>query len=113
MQDKRLNNAEIACFGKVAIYDYEVHDEEKDIWNGKVLPDRHSTIPPSTIVYFSRKYDKESDIDRMLHEQEILDDKIIGVPFLLVPKEKVLFIHQPHSAIARPPMKIKSRLGEH
>lgn len=107
----KLNNARIACFGKVAVYDYELVDEKQQIWKGKVVIDDNSAFQGKTEMFFSRRYDPASDMDKMLEEYEITDEELMGVKFLMVPKEKLLFIFSPSTSIVLPPRGIGKRMG--
>ena len=111
MIDDRRNNARIGCFSHIAVYDVEVVDEERGISRGKIIADDTSKSKDGTIIFFSSLYSKDNDMDKMLHQYEIVDEKLMGVPFTLVPKEKMLFIYEEHTIIARPPRKIARRMG--
>ena len=105
------NNARIRCFGKVAIRDWEVVDGKAKVWKGIVVPNA-GTKSDDNIVFFSRKYDYvNSDIDRMLDEVEIKDSSLLGFPFLLVPKDKLLFGFLPHSSIVIPEVAFVAKDG--
>ncbi len=111
MSDKRLNNARILCFHHMAVYDVEVTDKERGISRGKILADKMSKQKTGTIVFFSSLYSPDNDMDKMLHHHDIVDEELCGVPFVLVPKEKILFIYEKPSTIVLPPMKIQRRIG--
>lgn len=107
-----LNNARINSFGGYkALYKIEPIDEEQKIWKGKpvVEPQMARSLPSAQLMQamrgwmiFSRRYDDRSDWDRMYPELSF-DDKLIGLPFLLVPKEKLLFAYDEPTAIELPP----------
>jgi len=106
----KLNNAQIKCIGCIAIYDYEEVDAEQNIWKGTPVFQAEADIEERTI-FFSRKYDRvNSDVDRMLDEYVVKDESVIGVPFILIPKEKMLFLYQPPSTIIRVPTKVSRRM---
>jgi hypothetical protein len=85
------NNAQIVPMGSnIPIIEYEVYNSELQIWKGKLA------IPPGSgapdIIYFSRKYQPDiNELDQIFVEIEIEDTDLLGVPFILVPKEKFLF----------------------
>ena len=86
------NQAQIVPMGSggAPIYDYEVYNEELQIWKGKLV------IPPGSgapeVIYFSRKYQPDiNELDAIFVEIEITDTELLGVPFIMVPKEKMLF----------------------
>jgi len=86
------NQAQIVPMGSglAPIYDYELYNEELQIWKGKLVIPSGTNAPE--VIYFSRKYQPEvNEFDRVFTEIEILDLEILGVPFVLVPKEKFLF----------------------
>lgn len=102
-----LNNAIIAPMGRVAIYDYEVVDADQKIWKGMPVTFPGSPVPEGVAVYFSRRYNKDNDMDRMLEEYEIKNETLMGAKFLLVPKEKLLFAYTPTTSIIRPNLKLR------
>lgn len=104
-----LNNARLKCFGSgVPVYNWTVVDTERGIWKGTRIIEPGTPADTFETVYFSRSYDTENnDLDRMIHEYEFLDPAIVGVPFLVVPKEKVIFGYDsPSTVIAKPPVKL-------
>lgn len=102
-----LNNAQIACINRVAIYDYEIVDAEQQIWKGKPVLVKGAPVVEDAIVFFSRRYRDDSDMDKMLEEYEMKNESLIGVKFLLVPREKLLFGYTPPSTIIRPDMNLR------
>ena len=105
----KLNNAQIKCMGRVDIMDYEIVDAAQKIWKGLVVFDAKNS-GEDHIVYFSRRYDVvTNDIDRMLEEYEIKNTSIIGVKFLLIPREKLLFAYEPPSSILRPQIHLSKK----
>ena len=103
-----LNNAQIQCIGRVAIYDCEIVDAEQKIWKGNPVVNGGCPVEDATI-FFSRRYDKNSDMDKMLEEYEIKNESLIGAKFLLVPREKLLFGYTPESSIIRVNKKLGTR----
>lgn len=119
------NNARIGCMSRFAIQDIEpvdavaklgVENQKIDgVWKGLVVFD--ANMPKnllSDVVFFSRHYDrKNSDMDRMLEEYAIDDESIIGVKFLLVSREKLLFFYAatPKGGIIVPNLKISKPDG--
>ena len=87
------NNAMLVPMGGlVPIEDYELYkkDDNVEIWKGKLVIPGKSDTPD--IIYFSRFYQPDiNDLDKIFVEIEITDLNILGVPFILVPKEKFLF----------------------
>ena len=76
--------------GLVPLMDYELYNEELQIWKGKLCIPPGSGAPET--IYFSRKYQPDiNELDQIFVEIEILDLEILGVPFIMVPKEKFLF----------------------
>lgn len=106
------NNACVFVTSKYrAVYDIEEVDAKQKIWKGKPLPlpidegkGRPAMLmaPARSWTFFSRMYHKENDWDRFYPEIEFEDEEIAGVPFLLVPIEKVLFGYEPPTVIALP-----------
>jgi len=104
----QLNNARIKCFGSgVPVYNWTCVDNDRSIWKGTRIIEPGTPSDAFETVYFSRLYDLDnSDLDRMIHEYEFIDTDILGVPFLVVPKEKLIFGYDaPSSLIAKPPVK--------
>jgi hypothetical protein len=104
-----LNDARIKCFGGyLPIARYRCFDEQRSIWVGDRIVEPGTPADALEIIYFSRKYEPEkSQIDALMCEYEITDETIVGLPFLLVPKEKVLFGYDPApKLIKRPPVQL-------
>jgi len=103
-------DARIMCLGHYrAIYDWKWVDTEQKIAQGRpVIQPGMQEADVQRLIFFSRAYHPESsDLDKIFPEIEIKRKDIIGVPFLLVSKEKLLFGWEPASAtIARPPIKL-------
>lgn len=99
----KLNDARYTSLGSYrALYDIRAVDEEKKIWKGRPIIDFSMQKMPgvqkaseTAWVFFSREYDDRNDWDRLYHEIEIDDEEILGQPFILVPKEKILFAYDP------------------
>jgi len=112
----KLNNARMNTLGGYkALYDIEVVDEKQKLWRGKPMVEEKMKrpgmpAPPEHVwIFFSRDYEiqtgdqKINDWDLLYHEYMIDDETLMGVSFLLVPKEKLLFGFEPESTIiARP-----------
>ena len=102
------NNAQLCCINRVAIQDFEVVDEAEGIWRGLVVFDK--STPKNLLgdeIFFSRRYNYErSDMDRMLEEYLVEDESLIGVKFLLVPREKLLFSYSKPTSIVVPNVKL-------
>jgi len=100
-----LNNACVFVTSKYrAVYDIEEVNAEQKIWKGKPVPlpikqegKRPSMLAPpgNSWTFFSRMYHDENDWDRFYPEIGFKDEDIAGVPFLLIPIEKVLFGYEP------------------
>jgi len=103
IKPERTNATIIPMGGLVPIHDYEEYlkTDTVNIWKGRVV------IPPvqgaPDVVYFSRKYQPEvNELDQIFVEIEIEDTELIGVPFLLVPKEKMIFAYSPSTFLHLP-----------
>jgi len=92
-----LNNARLKSFGSyIVVYNYEVVNEEMNIWKGIQYqePEQRNELLP--YVYFSRNYYPDTtDFDKLWPEIVWDDESLIGVPCLLVQKEKLLFGYLP------------------
>lgn len=76
--------------GYIPIEDIEPVDEAQKIYKGKVVdyPGRQANLDE---VFFSRDYQPEhNELDQIFTEKTI-SAAVTGKPFLLVPKEKLLF----------------------
>ena len=102
-----LSLARLTSFGAYRpLYDIEAvggmyGGKPAKVWRGRpVIEPRHDKVPgakermESDWIYFTREYDERNDWDLMYHEIE-LDSSLIGVPIILVPKEKLLFAYAP------------------
>lgn len=92
------NNATIIPMGgTLPICDYTCFNKEHNIWRGTLVVPQKNANPN---VFFSRKYQPEiNDLDKIFVEIEITELEILGVPFLLVPKEKLMFGYEKGSDI--------------
>jgi hypothetical protein len=111
MSDNALNDARIKCFGSgVPVFDVECVDAVQSIWRGTRILEPGTPQDAYLTVYFSRAYNYDkSDLDRMLYEYHFDDPSLLGVPFLVVPKEKVIFGFDPPSeTILKPPVKLQA-----
>lgn len=104
----KRNNADAKFINCYAFMEYEEVDADQEIWRGKPVD---TAGIEHKWVYFSRKYSPDNDMDKMLHEYEILDESIFGVVVLLVPREKLLFMYNPPTAIVIVPHKISRKMG--
>ena len=104
-------NAQIICRGCTAIFDYTCVDEQQQIWKGRPVFDP-SSKDYGRWIFFSRRYDSvNSDIDRMIEEYEVFDESLIGVKFVLVPSQKILFFYEEPSTILRPQIRNDKMFG--
>jgi len=105
MKDSKRNNAQLGIMNKsFPVVDWEIYDVKQEIWRGRILEqtEQEKNLGGGNIqIFFSRSVDKDSEYDRLLKMYEF-SDELVGVPFLLVPKEKVLFVYQPASHIMIP-----------
>lgn len=98
-----INNARLNMTGTYqAVHSAECVNEESKIWKGKPILDHAARKIPGAVkgalagwVFFSRNYHEENDWDRYYPEIVFDDESILGVPFILVPKEKMLFGYDP------------------
>ncbi len=108
------NNAQILMLSIYRpIYDIEVVDEKQNIWKG-VPVSFQGMKTKNAFVFFSRLYQPEiNDYDRIYPEIEMTDLDIIGIPFFLIPNEKLLFGYEPKtdSIVLPEPQIIKGRFG--
>lgn len=104
-----LNNADVRFIGGLGLMECEEVDADKHIWRGKII---HEEEKGSFMwTYFSRLYSPDNDLDKMLHEYVIEDESILGVKFMIVPREKIMFRYTPPTTIIRVPHKIGKRMG--
>jgi len=104
MEETKLNNARIQTFGAyIPVYDVEEVNRKKGIWRGKRIVEPEMREEEWPFVYFSRLYDPETnDLDKIFPELQWDDPELLGVPFVLIQKEKLLFRYMPSSLIALP-----------
>ena len=110
---KELNNARISTFGGyAALYDIECVDAVQKIWKGKQIIDPNMRQELYPWIFFSRQYNPEvNELDQIYKELEIKSESIVGKPFWLVPKEKLLFgyLPEPKEGILLPTPRIQKR----
>jgi len=111
-----LSNARVYSFGAYRLlYDIQCVDEAKQVWRGRPVFEPQMTKLPgfnqkafdASWIFFSRRYDSKNDWDRLYCEIE-MGAEWIGQPFVLVPKEKLLFAYEPAptGGIVLPPINI-------
>ncbi len=100
--EPKLNGAALIGVGNFRpLYAIEPVDEEKKIWRGKPIPTanekKHPVLSGDSTdhhwIYFHRTYDDRNDWDRLYFEHEFVGLEAFGVPFILIPKEKILFAY--------------------
>lgn len=108
-----LNNATLQSFGSyVAVYDIQTVDEKQKLFKGRPVPFRSTSSPlPSQNniaewFFFTGEYDDRNDWDRLYHEYSF-DESLIGQPFKMIPKEKLLFKYDAPTFLAMPDLGIK------
>ena len=75
-------------------------DKKRNIWKGCRVIEPGSPKDQVLIIYFSREYHPNDYLnDKILTEIEFNGEEIIGFPFMLIPKEKILFSYDPPSAL--------------
>lgn len=86
----------------LAIIDMELYSKTQHLWRGKILPHQQKTLgntSPREWIYFSRDYQPDiNDADKVFIELEF-DDTLAGIPFTLVPFNKVRIFYTPESTI--------------
>lgn len=103
------NDARIKCFGSyVPVRNTEIVDAKQKIWKGERIIEPGTPQDAAKTVYFSRTFDKDSDLDKLFKEFHFTDNTILGCEFWLIPKEKLLFGYDeaPGEGIALPPIKL-------
>lgn len=97
------NNAQISVDRNYfAVIDIEPYSIDQKIFRGKILPHQLKYLKNKNerdYVYFSRDYNPDTnDIDKVFTEKKF-DDSLAGIPFTLVPANKVLTFYTPESLI--------------
>lgn len=96
------DNAVLKCLSQyVPVVEPELVDAKQKIWKATRVLEPGTPDNAADTVYFTRRTVPQSDFDMMWPEVEIKDDRIIGVKFLLVPKDKMLFTYDPPSRIIK------------
>ena len=105
----RNNSRLILVNPLVPVCDYVEYDKSQNIWRGRLMQDTDIALKMDfDEVFFCREYNKENEFDKILQEFFFkADDDVAGIPFILVPKQKILFAFKPSSTIAMPPMRIR------
>ncbi len=97
------NNADITVQKEyIALIDIQEFDKKQNIWSGHILPHQAKKLEGAgdrDILYFSRNYNPEvNDVDKVFQEVEF-DETLAGIPFTLVPLNKVRIFYLPPSLI--------------
>lgn len=87
----------------IPVVDCVESETQPGLWRGFVCRDAFQAKMLGEQVYFSKTLDPNNDLDKCLCFIEITDESILGYPFLLIPKEKCLFLYAPPSGIIRLP----------
>ena len=100
MKEQKLNAGQVIMLGHYkAVYDIECVDKKQGIWKGIPVKDIKDRKEREPYVFFSRKYDTvNNDMDKILPELTFVGAKtkdILGVDFLLIPNDKILFGYEP------------------
>jgi len=102
IEEPSLNGAALIGVGNFRpLYEIEPVDEERKIWRGRPIPTANEKKHPALSgdqedhhwIYFHRTYDDRNDWDRLYFEHEFTGLETFGVPFILIPKEKILFAY--------------------
>jgi len=111
-EEMKLNDARVYSFGNYKPL-YDLKCVKGDVWRGRPVIEPQMTKLPgfnqkafeATWIFFVRRYDDKNDWDRLYHEIE-LGPEWIGQPFILVPKDKLLFAYEPapEGGIILPPI---------
>lgn len=96
----------------VAVTDIEVYDEKRKIWKGAILKETEQANTLGKEVFFSRKYEPDkNEMDTIIQEYMFEeDDDLLGISFLLIPTEKILFIYEPSSILVKTPIRIQRKM---
>lgn len=66
------------------------------LWRGFLVTEDSTSESERGFIYFTRTYHPDTnEYDKIYPEIPVKDKDIIGLEFLLVPKEKVVFRYQP------------------
>jgi hypothetical protein len=86
--------------GLIAIKDLiQVRD---NIWKGTIVMSMEQKEQMSDTIFFDRHYDAEkNELDKWNHEVEVKAGDALDHDFLLVPKEKCLFLWEAETTILR------------
>ena len=98
------NNAQLKTYGGYfPVSHVEVVDEQQHIYKGKKVAIKgDDKVFERDYVFFSRNYQPDiNDLDKIYPELSF-SNELLGVSFILVPKEKLLFEYSPSSSIAIP-----------
>jgi len=84
----------------------QIEQVDGDLWRGKLIktPSMKEEAFEGDFIFFWRNYDPaNNDIDKYCQEYEIKgSNKTLPQTFILVPKEKCLFLWEAPSTIIRP-----------
>ncbi len=96
------DDAVIKCLSQyIPVVDPELVDAKQKLWKAERVLEPGTPDNAADIVYFSRRSVPDNDFDKLWPEIEIKNERIIGKPFFLVPKDKLLFTYDPPSMIIK------------
>lgn len=111
---KPFANARIQCFGAyIPMRDIKCIDKKQHIWRGKRVAEVLKPEGEISIVYFSHEGPPDNDFDKVTPPLHFTDISILGFPFWLIPKHRLLFGYDPPSIIAKAAPKQMGRGGMH
>lgn len=96
-KNKQNNARMIIMGGHIPVTDIELYESKQQIFTGNVVENTIEYVQMKFhIVFFSRLYDPKNEYDKILKEYDFdSDDNVFGIPFTLIPKQKILFAFDP------------------
>lgn len=104
------NNASILPMnGYMAVGNVEMTDTKNNVFRGEIVRNRDQNEIKAKWVYFRRDSGVDVEFDQMWPYMDFESEDLLGFPFLLVPKEKILFFYNEPSFIIQPIVEKKRR----
>ena len=97
------NNARVLTLnGYQMVTAVELVDAEQGIFKGEIVKQPEQKNSVGSTLFFRRDSGVDTEFDSMWPYIDFKTTELIGFPFVLVPKEKILFIYDEPSVIIKP-----------
>ncbi len=120
-----LNNARIKSFGvyaavhnikpvkNVLVKGLQGQEETESIWRGDVILEKDHRNENNTVYFSMVQQPDKNEYDLIFPILHFKDKDILGEPFYLIPKDKLLFAYEKSSFIQKAPINFNPKRRPH